>query len=111
LLMRIRMTDQQYNESHHRAEINAVAELVPEIFEIPVALGQDDPEAVGGRFRRPEMIAEHVALGLEGHHYDVVDRRERPHQQDGADDCDPRIGQVAPAPRGAPHPLRGASRG
>jgi len=31
------------------------------------------------------MIAEHVALGLKGHHNDVVDRPERPHQQDGAE--------------------------
>src|SRR6516225_8974274 len=57
------------------------------------------------------MIAEHVALGLERHHDDVVDRCQRPHEQNRADDCGARIGQVAAAARRPLHPLPRASDG
>ena len=52
------------------------------------------------------MFAEHVALGLERHHDDVVDRRERPHQHHGAERTAPPrwSGNAGAARRGASAP-------
>src|ERR1700730_1859632 len=52
------------------------------------------------------MVAEHVALVFEGNHDHVVERRNRPNQQEKAHHRSPGIAQVAPAPGDAPHPLR-----
>src|SRR6516164_2660467 len=76
-----------------------------------MAFGEDDPKTLGRRLRRPDMRHRHIALGFEGHHDDVVDRRQRPQQNHGAECGGPGIGQVAPAPGSAAHPLRGTSRG
>src|SRR5439155_3452680 len=83
---------------------------MPEGLEIPMALCEDDPEAVGRRRRRPEMVAEHVTLGLERHHHHVVKRRNRPHQQDHADEPGAGIRQVTPAPRSAAQLIRRSRR-
>src|SRR5206468_3342624 len=57
--------EQQREERHHRADIEAVGELTPEVLQIPVALSQDAPEALDRRDPRPDVVGEHVALGLE----------------------------------------------
>src|SRR5262249_19541086 len=49
------------------------------------ALGDDDPEAVERRSGGPDRFSEHVALRLERHHEDVVDRNQRPDQHEGGD--------------------------
>src|SRR3981081_2511371 len=57
------------------------------------------------------MVAEHVALRLERHHDHVVDRDQRPQQQNHADHRGAGIRQVPPAPGRAPHPLHRARSG
>src|SRR6476646_9139216 len=76
-----------------------------------MAFGEDDPEALGRRPQRPDSCYCHVALGLERHHDDVVDRRKRPQQQESAEQRGSGIAKIAPAPGSAPHPLGGPGRG
>src|SRR5258708_25465483 len=85
---------------HHRsyADIEAVAELLPKILKIPVALGHYDPEAFERRFRWPDVVGEHVTMRLERHDHDVVDRHERPDQDRDADRQRRHLGQVSPQP-------------
>src|SRR5205823_8298236 len=52
------------------------------------------------------MVAEYIAFGFERDHDHVVERRNRPNQQDDADQRRPGIAQIAPAPGDPPHPIR-----
>src|SRR5262249_46183823 len=90
--------DGERQEHRRPADKEAVAELAPEIFKIPVALGDDDPEALEGRLRRPDIVGEHVAVRLERHRHHVVDRRERPDHEHDAENKRRRLGQVSPQP-------------
>ncbi len=90
--------DEERQEHRRHADIKAVAELVPEIREIPIALGQDDAEALERRLRRPDVVGEDVAMRLERDQDDVVDRRQRPDQQDHGKAQRRRLAQVSPQP-------------
>src|SRR5262249_11177279 len=97
--------DHQGEEHRADADIEAVGELVPELLEVPVALGDDDPEALERRPGWKDRFGEHVALRFERHHEYVVDRNQGPDQhQDG--DAD-RAHLLPPAqPARAPCALR-----
>ena len=71
-----------------RPMIKAVAELVPEIFEISGLLRHDRAEAVERRLRRPDIAVELdlPLFGIERDQEHVVDRQQRPDQQDEAED-------------------------
>src|SRR6516225_3025819 len=83
----------------------AVAELAPEILEIPISLGYDDPKAFERRARRPDIAGELViTFGIERDQEHVVNRQERPDQQHDAEDGRGRFGEnpsraVAPTAR------------
>src|SRR5207245_10282465 len=84
----------------HRPHVYAVRELVPEVLQIPVALGQDTPEALDRPDPRPDVIGEHVALGLERDHHHVVDGHDRPHDEHDREQQGPRGLEMVAAAHG-----------
>src|ERR1700716_848929 len=80
------------------------------MFQIPVPLGEDDPEAVQRRLHRDDAGTIDIAFVLEGDHHHVVDRREGPHQHHGIEQEERRVARLSPASRCAPHPPRGTRR-
>ena len=92
--------DQQRQQRRHRAEVEAVRKLAPEVLQVPVALGQHTPEALDRRDPRPDVVGEHVALRLQRDQHHVVDRQDRPHHEDQRQQRRPCGGQISPAPHG-----------
>src|SRR5947208_1704853 len=70
----------------HQANEKAVAELMPEVLDEPISLGQDGVEAMERRVRRPDDPLEFdVALvAIERDQQHVVHGCQRPDQQQGA---------------------------
>src|SRR5262249_3948496 len=101
--------DHQGEEHRADADVEAVGELVPELLEVPVALGDDDPEAVERRSFGKDRLCEHVALRFERHHENVVDRNQGPDQHQAGDAEGARF--LPPAqPARAPRALRRQGR-
>jgi hypothetical protein len=90
----------------------AVAELQPELREVPVILGQDDAEGVERWFRGNDVAGElDLALfRVEGNQEHVVDRQQRPDQQDKAEDYRAHFDEE-PMPSGAPASRAAGCRG
>src|SRR5262249_49503420 len=86
---------EQCQENSGCTDIQTVAELVPEIFKVPIALRRDDPKTVERRLGGPDVIGEHVAAGFERHRYYVVDRDERPDRDYNAKPDCRRFSQVS----------------
>ena len=86
--------DEHRQERGRHAEIQAVAELAPEILEVPISLGYDDPKAFERRVRRPDITGELViTFGIERDQEHVVNRQERPDQQHDAEHRRGRFGE------------------
>src|SRR6185312_5968034 len=98
--------DEQSEKDRGDADIKAVAELVPEILKIPIALSDDDPEALHRGLLGPNVIGEDVAMRFERHYDDVVDRRQRPDQDDEAKHDRSCLGKRAAQPISADLPKR-----
>jgi len=90
--------DRQRQNHGRYADVEAVAELLPEILEVPVALGDHDPEALERRLRWKHLVGEHVAPRFERHGDDVVDRGERPDEHRDAESERRRLAELAPQP-------------
>src|SRR5262249_25030637 len=93
-------------------EIQAVAELAPEILEVPISLGYDDPKAFKRRVRRPDITGELViTFRIERDQTHVVNRQERPDQQHDAEHRQGRVGETPPhaIARPARQPAEGRS--
>ena len=76
----------QYGQHHGRCRhVDAVAELVPEMLEVPVILFPDDAEAVPVPVYRPDHTGELVAIVAQRDQQHVVDRYQRPDEQRDAE--------------------------
>ena len=107
LLKRVRLNreagqrpDQHGQEHRHQTDEEAVAELVPEILDEPVSLGQDGLKAVKRWVRRPDepLELDIAFIAIERDQQHVVDGRQRPDHERDAEYHRRHFGEERPQP-------------